>query len=129
MPAFRPDPALLDRALVSLVAWHVLEALASGPVGGMPVSAIVIGTGLEVTRLRRAIRTLAQGGLITRTADGRVALAPRRAEAVRRLVEAAAADRVLHRAMITEAARRELSAGPLSKVVGARRLSARSTPR
>ncbi|MFN3431426.1 MAG: hypothetical protein ACK46X_15920 [Candidatus Sericytochromatia bacterium] len=129
MPAFRPDPELLDRALVSLVAWHVLEALALGPASGVPVAAIVIGTGLEVTALRRAIRALALTGMVVRTADGRLALAPKRAEAMRRLVEAAAADRVLHRALIKEAARRELSAGPLWGGVGARRVSARSAPR
>jgi DNA-binding IclR family transcriptional regulator len=119
---------LLNRAVVSLPAWHVLEGLAAGPRSGLSLPALVTATGLDVTQAQRAIAALKQLGLVRATPRGLVSLAPRHAGAVFQLVETVAADRTLLIAVIKQAARREFTAEPLQLTVG-RRASARAARR
>jgi hypothetical protein len=118
--------ALLQRAVVSLPTWHVLEALATRLDRGPLSLAVLLGaTGLEVTQAKAAIATLRRIGLVRCTAAGEVRLAPRHAEDVERLVEAVDADRTLLIAVIKQAARRECATGPLHKTIARRAITAR----
>lgn len=117
--------ALLNRAVVSLPAWHVLEGLAVSPSRGMALSTLVSATGLDVTQARQAIADLRSLGLVRVSPAGLVSLAPRQAAAVVRLMEAIAADRTLLIAVIKQAARRECT-GPLQMTVKRSGFSARS---
>ena len=90
MPALTPSLLhLLNRMLVSLPAWHVLEALASAPPEGLPLRSLIAAAGLDVGSTRSAIAALRRLGLVRQDAAG-VSLAPRHAAEVATLVQAAA---------------------------------------
>jgi hypothetical protein len=124
-PALR---ALLNRAVVSLPAWHVLEGLAASPPRGVPLSTLVSATGLDVTQAQQAIAALKALGFVRASAAGMVSLVPRQAPAVVQLIEAVAADRTLLIAVIKQAARRECT-GPLHRTVEQANVSAPSARR
>lgn len=120
---------LMNRAVTSLAAWHLIEVLADGPATGMATAALVGLTGLEVTEVRRALDSLRQAGLVKPVSAHGVALTLRHAAGLRRLVARAAADRALRMAILKQAARRELSAGHMAMTIEAAPLSERRSPR
>lgn len=107
---FPLPPALqrvLNDAMVSLSAWHVLAGLALTPGRRRGLASLLMETDLDVAQATEAITALVERGYVETDAEGAFSLAPAHAGPVTELCERIEADRGLQRTVIRDISRRE----------------------
>jgi hypothetical protein len=103
---------LLDQALASLSAWHILEGLSRAPQSRADLGALVAATALDLAEAEEAVAVLVARGLVDEDEGHALSFAPGHAAALHELCARVEADRELRRAVIKQAARREIVDGP-----------------